>query len=333
MIVVTGGAGFIGSNLVATLEENGISNVVICDVLGNEDKWRNIGNREIRDFVAPGNLMTYLDQHADEVEMLFHLGAISSTTEQDADSIINNNFILSRELWKWCAQNDVRFLYASSYSVYGNGDTDIGFRDDDSPEALAKLKPLNAYGWSKNVFDRRVSRIVHSSDKTDPLPPQWVGLRMFNVYGPNEYHKGEHMSVVSKLHPQVAAGAAARLFKSYSPKYEDGGQIRDFIWVQDCVDVMLWFYQNQDKSGLFNLGTGKGRSFKDMAEAMFKAYDKPSKITYVDMPNSLKSKYQYYTEADVSKLRAAGYTKEFTSLEDGIKLYVDNYLSKDDQYR
>lgn len=333
MIVVTGGAGFIGSNLVAALEENGISDIVVCDILGNEDKWRNIGNREIRDFVAPPNLFTYLEQQAAEIDMVFHLGAISSTTEQDADMIINNNFMLSRELWRWCAQNDVRFLYASSYSVYGNGDTEIGFRDEADPESLAKLKPLNAYGWSKNVFDRRVARIVHSKSKSDPIPPQWVGLRMFNTYGPNEYHKGEHMSVVSKLYPQVAAGAAARLFKSYHPKYEDGGQIRDFIWVQDCVDVMLWFYKNKDKSGLYNLGTGKGRSFNDMAKAVFKACDKPPKISYVDMPNSLKQKYQYYTEADVSKLREAGYTKEFTSLEDGIRQYVENYLSKEDHYR
>lgn len=333
MIVVTGGAGFIGSNLVAALEENGISDIVVCDVLGNEDKWRNIGNREIRDFVAPSNLFTYLEQHATEIEMVFHLGAISSTTEQDADMIINNNFMLSRELWRWCAQNDVRFLYASSYSVYGSGETEIGFRDDDDPESLAKLKPLNAYGWSKNVFDRRVARIAHSDSKNDPIPPQWVGLRMFNVYGPNEYHKGEHMSVVSKLYPQVAAGAAARLFKSYNPKYEDGGQIRDFIWVEDCIDVMLWFYKNKDKSGLYNVGTGQGRSFNDMAKAVFQACDKPPKISYVDMPNSLKHKYQYYTEADVSKLRAAGYTKEFTSLEDGIRQYVENYLGKEDQYR
>lgn len=333
MIIVTGGAGFIGSNLVAALEESGISDIVICDVLGSEDKWRNIGNREIRDFVTPPNFFHFLEQNAREIEMIFHLGAISSTTEQDADAIINSNFSLSREIWKFCAQHDVRFLYASSYSVYGNGDTEVGFRDDDSPDGLAKLKPLNAYGWSKIVFDRRVSRITHSDDRTEPLPPQWVGLRMFNVYGPNEYHKGEHMSVVSKLYPQVAAGAAARLFKSYNPKYPDGGQIRDFIWVQDCVDVMLWFYHNKDKSGLYNVGTGKGRSFNDMARAVFKACGKDPKISYVDMPNALRAKYQYFTEGAIDKLRAAGYTKEFTSLEDGIRLYVENYLGKDDPYR
>lgn len=333
MIIVTGGAGFLGSNLVATLEENGISDIVICDVLGDDDKWRNIGRREIRDFVAPNNLFAFLEQNAKNIEMIFHLGGISSTTEQDADLIISNNFILSRELWKWSAQNDVRFLYASSYSVYGRGDTKIGFSDDDAPDALATLKPLNAYGWSKNVFDRRVSRVVHSAEKTESLPPQWVGLRLFNMYGPNEYHKEEHMSVVSKLYPQVAAGAAARLFKSYDSKYGDGGQIRDFVWVEDCAEVMLWFYKNKDKSGLFNVGTGEGRSFKDMAKAMFKACGKPEKINYVDMPNSLKPKYQYFTQADISKLRAAGYDKPFTSLEDGIKKYVEQYLSKEDPYR
>ncbi|MFP4314392.1 MAG: ADP-glyceromanno-heptose 6-epimerase [Alphaproteobacteria bacterium] len=333
MIVITGGAGFIGSNLVAGLEREGYSDIVVCDKLGDEDKWRNIAKREIRDFVSPDNLFFFLDQHADEVEIVFHLGAISSTTEQDADLIMHNNFVLSRELWKWCADHDARFVYASSYSVYGAGDTDIGFRDEDTPEALAKLKPLNAYGWSKNIFDRRVARIVHSPDSREKTPPQWVGLRMFNVYGPNEYHKGEHMSVVTKLYPQVSAGAAARLFRSYNDQYEDGGQKRDFIWVKDCVDVMIWFYKNKDKSGLFNLGTGQGRSFNEMAQAVFKACDKPPKISYVDMPNALKPKYQYFTQADIQKLRDAGYSKEFTSLEEGIKEYVEQYLSKDDSYR
>lgn len=333
MIVITGGAGFIGSNLIAGLEEEGVSDIVVCDVLGHEDKWRNIAKREIRDFVSPENLFTYLDQHAAEIDIVYHLGAISSTTEQDADLIMHNNFVLSRELWKWCAEHDSRFVYASSYSVYGAGDTDVGFKDDDSSEALAKLNPLNAYGYSKNLFDKRVSRVVNSKDSKEKTPPQWVGLRLFNVYGPNEYHKGDHMSVVTKLYPQVSAGAAARLFRSYHDEYADGGQIRDFVWVKDCVDVMLWFYKNKDKSGLFNLGTGKGRSFKEMAEAMFKACNKPSKINYVDMPNSLKPKYQYYTEANIEKLRAAGYSKEFTSLEDGIKQYVSDYLSQEDQYR
>ncbi len=333
MIVVTGGAGFIGSNLVAGLEAEGLSDIVICDTLGDDDKWRNIAKREIRDFVTPDNLFAFLEQNAAEIEIVYHLGAVSSTIEKDSDLMITNNFVLSRELWKWCAQNKKRFVYASSYSVYGGGDSETGFHDDDSPEALAKLKPLNSYGWSKNTFDRRVARLVHSKEKKEPLPPQWVGLRFFNVYGPNEYHKGENMSVASKLYPQASAGASARLFKSYNKKYPDGGQVRDFIWVGDVVDVMVWFYKHKDISGLFNLGTGEGRSFNDLAAAMFKACGKPAKITYTDMPEGLRDKYQYFTQAEIGKLRKAGYDKPFTSVEDGIKAYVENYLSKEDKYR
>lgn len=334
MIVVTGGAGFIGSNLVAGLEAHGAHDIVICDVMGAGDKWRNISKREIRDLVHPNDILMYLEHNKDDVEIVYHMGGISSTTETDADMIMSENFMLSREIWKWCAQNRVRFVYASSYAVYGAGDSAIGFRDDDKPEELAQLKPLNPYGWSKHSFDRRVARVVHAAEKgTEPVPPQWAGLRFFNVYGPNEYHKDEQMSVVSKLYPQVEAGAAARLFKSYHKDYGDGGQIRDFIWVEDCVDVMIWLLDNPDVSGLFNLGSGKGRSFKDLAHAVFQAAGKAPKISYVDMPESLKPKYQYFTEADMSKLRAAGYDKEFTSLEEGVQRYVSEYLSKEDRYR
>lgn len=333
MIVVTGGAGFIGSNLVAGLEAHGAHDIVICDVLGDGDKWRNISRREIRDLVHPNDILMYLERHKDEIDIIFHMGAISSTTEMDADIIMSSNFMLSRELWKWAAENDVRFVYASSYSVYGSGNSEIGFSDTEVPSEMAKLEPLNPYGWSKYSFDRRVARVVHSKEKPEPVPPQWAGLRFFNVYGPNEYHKGDQMSVVSKLYPQVEAGAAARLFKSYHPDYEDGGQIRDFIWVDDCVDVMIWLLENRDKSGLFNLGSGHGRSFKDLAHAVFSAAGKEPKISYVDMPETLKPKYQYFTQADVSKLREAGYSKEFTSIENGIKKYVSNYLSKENRYR
>jgi ADP-L-glycero-D-manno-heptose 6-epimerase len=333
MIIVTGGSGFIGSNLVAGLEAQGLSDIVICDTLGSDDKWRNIAKREIRDFVVPANLFSYLDQHAAEIEIVYHLGAVSSTIEKDTDLIMTNNFVLTRELWKWCANNKVRFVYASSYSVYGVGDSPIGFRDDDTPEALAQLKPLNSYGWSKNTFDRRVARLVHSAQKKEALPPQFVGLRFFNIYGPNEYHKGENMSVATKLYPQVSAGASARLFKSYNKKYPDGGQVRDFLWVGDATDVMVWFYNNKDKSGLFNVGTGEGRTFNDLAAAMFKACGKPAKIGYIDMPEGLRDKYQYFTQAEIAKLRKAGYDKPFTSIEDGIREYVEKYLSQEDRYR
>lgn len=333
MIIVTGGAGFIGSNLVAGLQDAGVRDIVVCDVLGDADKWRNISKHEIRDLVHPDNLFAYMEQHADNIEMIFHLGAVSDTTVTDADLVVHTNFVLSRELWRWCAAHNVRFLYSSSYATYGDGKSEIGFRDDETPDGLAKLNPLNPYGWSKHIFDRRVARVVHTQGETEAIPPQWVGLKFFNTYGPNEYHKGEQKSVVSKLYPQVAAGAAARLFKSYHPKYANGQQVRDFIWAGDCVDVMLWFYAHKDKSGLYNLGTGKGRTFEDMARAVSAAVGRECKISYIEMPESLKPKYQYFTEADMGKLRAAGYNKAFTTLEDGVKMYVKDFLSKEDPYR
>lgn len=329
MIVVTGAAGFIGSNLLAGLEERGIYDVVVCDVLGSNDKWRNISKREIRDFIKPENLIEYLEMHKEEVEVVFHMGAISSTTEKDADLIVEMNFVLSRALFKWCAKNGVRLIYASSCATYGDGKN--GFVDDESTEFLAKLRPLNPYGWSKHLFDRTVARFKEND--REAIPPQCVGLKFTNVYGPNEYHKGEQMSVVCKLYPQVVAGAAARLFKSHHADYEDGGQLRDFIYVEDCVDVMMWFYDNPDKSGLFNVGTGKARSFKDLALSVFGAVGKEPKINYIDMPEELKGKYQYYTQADMTKLRNAGYSKEFTELEDGIRKYVLDYMASEDPYK
>ncbi|MCB1530062.1 MAG: ADP-glyceromanno-heptose 6-epimerase [Rhodospirillales bacterium] len=329
MIIVTGGAGFIGSNLVAGLEEHGCRDIVICDVLGSEGKWMNIAKREIRDVVHPDRLFDYLHTHAQDIEMIFHVGAISSTTERNADLIIDTNFVLSRRIWKWCGNNNVRLVYASSAATYGSGTN--GFEDDGTIEGLAKLRPLNAYGWSKHVFDRRIARVVE--EKLESIPPQWAGLKFFNVYGPNEYHKGEQMSVMCKLYPQVVAGAAAKLFKSSNPDYEDGGQLRDFVWVGDCVDVMLWLYDNKQVSGLFNVGSGEARSFKDLAEATFRAAGKEPKIQYIDMPEVLQAKYQYYTQADMNKLRQAGYDKPFTSLEEGSKTYVNDYMRAKDIYR
>lgn len=329
MIIVTGGTGFIGSNLVAGLEEHGCKDIVICDTLGTEDKWRNIAKRELRDIVHPDRLFDYLDTHTDNIEMIYHLGAISSTTERDADLIVETNVVLSRRLWKWCGKNDIRLVYASSAATYGDGEA--GFADIQDTKGLAKLRPLNAYGWSKHVFDRRISRVLEN--KNEKVPPQWVGLKFFNVYGPNEYHKEDQMSVVCKLYPQVIAGANAKLFKSHHPDYEDGGQLRDFVYVKDCVDVMVWLYDNKDVNGLFNVGTGTARSFKDLAEATFDAAGKDPKINYIDMPDHLQAKYQYFTEADMTKLREAGYKKPFTELEDGIRDYVQNYMAQEDSYR
>lgn len=329
MIIVTGGTGFIGSNLVAALEAQGHEDIVVCDVLGMEEKWRNIAKRELRDIVHPDRLFDYLDTHKDKVEAIFHMGAISSTTERDVDLIVETNIVLSRRLWKWCGNNQVRLIYASSAATYGDGEA--GFVDTQEIDGLAKLKPLNAYGWSKHMFDRRVARVLENGN--EPVPPQWAGLKFFNVYGPNEYHKDDQMSVICKLYPQVVAGATAKLFKSHHPDYEDGGQLRDFVYVKDCVSVMLWLFDNKDVSGLFNVGTGNARSFKDLAEATFGAAGVEPKINYIDMPEQLREKYQYFTQADMTKLRAAGYDKAFTELEDGIRDYVQNYMSQEDMYQ
>lgn len=328
MIIVTGGTGFIGSNLVAGLEAHGCTDIVVCDTLGTEDKWRNIAKREIRDLVHPDRLFDYLERHKDKIEVIFHMGAISSTTEKDADLIVETNIVLSRRLWKWSGKNEKRFIYASSAATYGDGSG--GFRDLDSPDHLKTLLPLNAYGWSKHAFDRRVSRVLRS--RNEPIPQQWAGLKFFNVYGPNEYHKQDQMSVICKLYPQVKAGAVAKLFKSYHPDYEDGGQLRDFVYVKDCVSVMLWLYDNPKVNGLYNVGTGEARSFKHLAEATFTAAGQEPRIQYIDMPESLKPKYQYYTQAEIKNLREEGYNKPFTSLEDGVADFVQNYMAKEDPY-
>lgn len=330
MIVITGGAGFIGSNLVAALEKRGGRGLAVCDVLGTGDKWRNIAKRELADLIPPDGLFDYLQKHKGKVEAVFHMGAISATTEKDADKIIENNFVLSKRLWQFCAAGGIRLIYASSAATYGDGGQ--GFADDDAPQFLAKLRPLNPYGWSKHLFDRWVSRVTQDNQGEEKAPPQWAGLKFFNVYGPNEYHKGDMMSVVCKLYPEIKAGKAARLFKSCNPQYSDGGQLRDFIYVRDCVDVMLWLYDNKGVSGLFNVGTGKARSFKDLALATFKAANLNEKIDYIDMPEPLRDKYQYYTQADMGKLLRAGYKKSFTSLEEGVKSYVQDYLAAADPY-
>lgn len=329
MIIVTGGTGFIGSNLVAELEDRGYQDIVVCDVLGMENKWQNIAKRELRDIVHPDRLFDYLNDHADDVEAIFHMGAISATTERDVDLIVETNIVLSRRLWKWCGKHQKRLIYASSAATYGDGEH--GFTDTQDIEGLSHLRPLNAYGWSKHVFDRRVARVLET--KKEPAPAQWAGLKFFNVYGPNEYHKDDQMSVICKLYPQVVAGAAAKLFKSHHKDYEDGGQLRDFVYVKDCVSVMIWLLENKDVNGLYNVGTGKARSFKDLAEATFAAADIEPKINYIDMPEQLRDKYQYFTEANMTKLRAAGYDKPFTELEDGVRDYVQNYMASDDKYR
>ncbi|KJV10273.1 ADP-L-glycero-D-manno-heptose-6-epimerase [Elstera litoralis] len=327
MIVVTGGAGFIGSNLLRGLEARGLHDLVVIDRLGQDEKWRNIAKRELAAVVPPEETFAFLDAHAAEIDAIFHLGAVSSTTETDADLINQSNFALTLKLWDWCCWRGARFIYASSAATYGDGAQ--GFEDDASIAALAQLKPLNAYGWSKHATDRRIARLVAGDG---PVPPQWLGLKFFNVYGPNEYHKGGQKSVVAHILPQIQATGRAKLFKSYRPDYADGGQLRDFVWVGDIVDIMLWAYDHPAVSGLFNAGSGQARSFRNLADAVFAAISVRPNIEYIDMPESLRAKYQYFTEARMDRLRAAGYDRPLTPLAEGVKAYVQDYLLQDDPY-
>jgi ADP-L-glycero-D-manno-heptose 6-epimerase len=327
MILVTGGAGFIGSNLVAALEEQGAVDIVVCDRLGNDDKWRNLGKRALAALIAPEALGAFLESRP-RLGAIFHMGASSSTVETDADFIIANNFTLSQFLWDWCARNGVRFIYASSAATYGGGE--VGFDDDGSETALAKLRPLNAYGWSKHLFDRWVAGQV---ERGKAAPPQWAGLKFFNVYGPNEDHKAGQKSVVAQIYPRAKAGAASHLFRSHRAGIADGGQTRDFVYVRDCVAEMLWLFDHPEVSGLFNAGTGKARSFADLAAAVYRALGIAPKIEFIDTPIEIRDKYQYFTEARMERIRAAGFTAPPTSLEDGVFDYVQNFLDRTDPYR
>ncbi len=328
MYVITGGAGFIGSNIAATLEAKGAGPLVIVDRLRHGDKWRNIAKRHLHDIVDPDNLSEYLAANSREVTGIVHMGAISATTETDADLIVETNFRLSRDLWIWCAENNKPFIYASSAATYGDGD--LGFEDDIADTALAALRPLNPYGWSKLLFDRWVATELTNDQ---PRPPQWAGLRFFNVYGPNEYHKGRMQSVVSQIQPLAAAGDVCRLFKSHNPDYADGGQLRDFVFVDDCADVIAWLLESKSVSGLFNMGTGNARSFKDLAAAVYTASETEFKVEFTPTPEDIRDKYQYFTQANMTRLRDAGYGGQFTSLEDGVARYVRDYLATDDPYK
>lgn len=326
MYLVTGGAGFIGSNIVAALAERG-ERVIVCDTLGCEDKWRNLAKHELWEILPPAELPRWLDKRQG-LKAVVHMGAISATTERDGDLLAATNITLSQRLWSWCSDAGIPFLYASSAATYGDGSQ--GFDDEATPEALARLRPLNGYGWSKQVFDRWV---VRQASLGMPAPPQWAGLKFFNVYGPNEYHKGEMRSVAVKLFRQVTAGEPATLFKSHRPDYPDGGQLRDFVWVGDCVAVVLWLLENPQVSGLFNLGSGQARSFADLAKALFAALERQPDIHYIPMPEVLRDKYQYFTEARIERLRAAGFAAPMTALEEGVATYVRTFLAAADPYR
>jgi ADP-L-glycero-D-manno-heptose 6-epimerase len=328
MFLVTGGAGFIGSNVVASLNEAGATDVVVNDLVGHgEDaKWRNLAKRQIADLVPPAELPAWLD--ARKLDAVIHMGAISDTTATDGDLVMENNFRLSLRLLDWCTETRTPFIYASSAATYGDGTQ--GFVDDWTPEALRKLRPMNLYGWSKHLFDLAlVDRYV----KKQKLPPHWVGLKFFNVYGPNEYHKGPMASVLSKVFDRAKAGEPIRLFKSHREGIADGEQRRDFIYVDDAVDVLRWLLQTGAVNGIFNVATGKAESFRDMMLAMFKAIGRPPNIEYIDTPVEIRGQYQYFTQGSVENLRRAGYNAGFTPLETAVGKYVTDYLDKPDRYR
>jgi ADP-L-glycero-D-manno-heptose 6-epimerase len=328
IIFVTGGTGFIGSNIVAKLAEDPSLDVVVCDRLREAElgKWRNIAKHPIGDFVAPEAMFEWLEKRWRDVELVVHMGAVSSTTEPDADKIIHSNFTLSRDLFRWCADHQRRFVYASSAATYGDS---VDFRDHDDLESLAALRPLNTYGWSKALFDLFAARQA----ARDYAPPQWVGLKFFNVYGPNEEHKHSMKSVASQIWPKVRDGHSVQLFKSYREGVPDGGQTRDFVYVRDVADVVGWLAKNEQVNGVYNLGSGKARTFEDLARAVFTAAGREPEIEYTPMPPAIRDKYQYFTQADMERLQAAGYNQPMTSLEDGVTDYVKRYLSQPDPYR
>ena len=318
MIIVTGGSGFIGSALIWRLNQLGKENIIIVDEFGENEKWQNLIPLKFADVFDKedfGHMIQSDFLKNFEIDTIFHLGACSSTTEKNFDYLLRNNYEYSKFLCEKALENNIRFIYASSAATYGDGSQ--GYEDDESK--LHTLRPLNAYGYSKHMFDlwAKKSRVL---DKI-------VGLKYFNVFGPNEYHKGEMRSVVNKCYQQVKESKKALLFKSSNKKYKDGEQSRDFLYVKDAVDMTLYFMENKIVSGIYNIGTGESNSFNDLIKPIFNALDMKENIEYFEMPEILKEKYQYYTKAEMDKLKSIGYDKPFYSLEAGVNDYVKNYLS------
>lgn len=318
MIVVTGGAGFIGSAIVAGLNKRGINDIIIVDRLGTDQKWKNLINLRYADYLDKEDFLEMVSEDVlpFSVDAVFHLGACSSTTETDVSFLMDNNFEYTKQLAQWTADENIRFIYASSAATYGDGSQ--GFSDDQ--DKLETLKPLNPYGYSKQLFDLWAKR--------NGLLEKIVGLKYFNVFGPNEYHKADMRSFVLKAFEQINATGKVRLFKSHRPDYKDGEQKRDFLYVKDAVDMTLFFYDNPETAGIYNLGAGLARSWNNLAKAVFAAMDKSPNIEYIDMPDSVRNQYQYFTEADITKLRSAVYKKSITSLEEATKDYVTGYLKQ-----
>lgn len=317
MIIVTGGAGFIGSATVKKLNDNGLEQILIVDNLGSSEKWKNLVGKRFDDYLHKNDFISKLDKpnSFSDTEAVIHFGACSDTTEQDADYLMRNNYQYSRRLAEWCFAKNIRFIYASSAATYGNGD--FGFVDDDTTSL--KLKPLNRYGYSKHVFDLWLIN--------NKLINRGAGLKFFNVYGPNEYHKGDMRSLINKAYFQIKETGKVRLFKSHKPEFGDGEQTRDFVYVKDCLDVIWWLLRNPKVNGIFNLGSGKARSWNDLVKAIFGALELKPKIEYIDMPETIRDAYQYHTKASMDKLAATGCPLHFHSLEEGVSNYVKEYLS------
>ena len=319
MIVVTGGAGFIGSAIVWKLNQMGIDNIIIVDELGKDDKWKNLNGLKYVDFIHKNDFMGLALQRTMQFKItsIIHMGACSATTEKDADYLMDNNVHYSQELAKYSLEKGIRFIYASSAATYGDGSD--GYNDNESK--LEVLRPLNMYGYSKQLFDLWIKR--------NALLDKVAGVKYFNVYGPNEYHKEDMRSVVHKAFEQVRDKGKVRLFKSYKSEYKDGEQKRDFIYVKDAVDMTLFFLEHEEKNGIYNIGTGRAQTWIELVTALFKAVGKPINIEYVDMPEDIREKYQYFTEANLTKLRNTGYNKPIMNVEEGVTDYVKQYLLKD----
>lgn len=328
MIVITGGAGMIGSIIVWHLNTKLQRNdLVITDHITHENQWQNLVKRRYAQYLDKSQLLEWLENNTD-VTAIIHMGAISATTERDFNKLVSDNIHYSQNLWNWCAANKVPFFYASSAATYGVGEN--GYDD----ASIENLRPLNGYGYSKHFFDQWALRQVATKQ---PAPPAWAGFKFFNVYGPNEYHKERMASVAFHSFNQFKETGTVKLFKSHKQGYQDGMQLRDFVYVKDAAAVVAYFLESalQGKaaaSGIYNVGTGQARAFKDLATNVMTSMGKTPHITYIDMPADLQGRYQYFTEANMAKLRAAGYTANFHSLEDGVKDYVQNYLMHEDAY-
>ncbi len=321
VVAITGAAGFIGSYLTGYLNQLGFTQLVLVDDFSDEEKINNLNGKKFLHKIHREQFFEWCDNHPGIIKYIFHLGARTDTTEMDYSVHKKWNLDYSKKIWELGIKQHIPLVYASSAATYGNGE--LGYKDDH--DIVSKLQPLNPYGRSKNEFD------IWALEQKQ-MPQFWAGVKFFNVYGPNEYHKGRMASVIFHAYNQIKSNGKVKLFRSHNPKYKDGEQMRDFIYVRDVVSMCVWLMQNEPANGLYNIGTGKARTFKDLVKAIFAALELPENIEFIDTPEDIRDKYQYFTKADMSKIRKVGYDKPFYSLEEGVKEYVRNYLTKTSYY-